>query len=287
VFIYEYVLVNKKLLCACLVLVYLLTPSPVSAADTCCLDHGGDYACDYSTSQLYCKDGTVSTQCSCQAAPTATPVPTAIPTDTPVPVSPAPSCPVNASFRASGNSCTCNAGFVVSNNACVSYLAYCQAQYGNNSLYNSATNACACASGYTWNAAGSACETMDALCTEKIGSKSYFNSSDNNCYCYSGYAIQNGQCQLLPTPEPPATIAPTKGIPLVPPTPVVIPTLAGVIIPTHAPVKKPVKKQAVKFDPNKKVPGLNSFVAVKKKQSGFLETILSAILGALLKAFNI
>lgn len=261
-------------------------PPTVMADDTCCVGHGGDYACNYATSQLYCQDGSVSTACTCQAAPT--PTPTAMPTQ--IPVSQAPQCPVNASFSNSSNACTCNTGYVVSNNSCVTYGAFCSGQYGNNSYYNSASNACACSGGYTWNTVGSACVTMDTLCNEKIGSKSYYNSSNDSCYCYDGYSIQNGQCQVMPTPVPPDTIAPTTGVPVVPPTPIVIPTLAAVIVPTHAPTptKAPVKKAAAKFDPNKKVPGLNGFVAVKKKKSGgFFETILDAILGAFMKAFNI
>jgi len=131
---------------------------------------------------------------------------------------------------------------------------------------------------------------MDGLCNEKLGSKSYYNSSDKSCYCYDGYAIKDNTCQILPTPVPPATISPTAGIPLVPPTPIVIPTLAAIVVPKHATItstKAPVKKSVVQFDPDKKVPGLHSFVAVKKKQGGFFERVLTAIYDAIKFAFNL
>ena len=267
---------------------YLCNPPFISAADTCCVGHGGDYSCNVSTSQLYCADGTVSTECSCHASPTATPVPTAIPpTATPIPAPSSPSCPADASFSESSNACACNSGYVVSSNACVTYAQYCQVQYGSNSVYDSSGNSCACSSGYTWNTAGSACVTMDALCNEKIGNNSYYNSSDNSCYCYGGYSIQNNQCQVMPTPVPPDTPAPTMGIPIGPVKPVALPTLAAVIVPTHEPMptKAPVKKP-VKFDLNKKVPGLNGFIAVKKKQGGFFDNILSSIWIVIKLAFN-
>jgi hypothetical protein len=91
----------------------------------------------------------------------------------------------------------------------------------------------------------------------------------------------------MPTSIPPATIAPTTGLQIVPPTSAPIPTLASVIVPKHEPTKAPVKKEVTKFDPNKKVPGLNSFVAVKKKQGGFIESILNTIWDAIKSAFNL
>lgn len=281
--IYEEVSNNKNFLFALLLVAYICMPSYVIADDTCCVGHGGDNSCNVSTQQLYCQDGTVSTQCTCHAAPT--PTPTIMPTDTPI-VSQAPECPANASFSSSNNACTCSSGYVVSNNSCVSYARYCQAQYGNNANYDSGSNVCACVSGYTWNTSRTSCVTMDALCNEKIGSKSYYNSADTSCYCYNGYAIQNGQCQVVPTPLPPATIAPTTGVQLIQSTPAPMPTLAGVIIPTRAPTKTPIKKPAT-FNLKKKVPGLNGYIAVKKKQGGFFEDLFSAIVQALMKAFNI
>lgn len=268
-------------------LVFFCFPPVATADDTCCVGHGGDYSCNAATSQLYCADGTVSTTCTCQIAPTATPTP--VPTQ--IPVVSTPACPVNAAFSTSANACTCNAGYVVSTNSCVTYATYCQAHYGTNSLYDSGSNACACASGYSWNTDGTSCVTMDAVCNEKIGSKSYYNSSDNSCYCYSGYSIQNNQCQLVPTPVPPATVAPTTGVPIAQPTAVPIPTIAAVVVPTHAPLtptKVPSKKVQSLYDYHKKVPGLNGFIAVKKqKPSGFFENLFTTILDALKKAFNI
>jgi hypothetical protein len=276
---------SKKFHFALVCLVYLCNPQFVTADDTCCLGHGGNNTCNFSTQQLYCADGSVSTQCSCQAAPTATPLPTPTPTLAPVVAPSSVSCPVNAAFSQSNNACTCNSGYVISSNACITYAQYCQAQYGSNVSYDGSSNACACSGGYTWNTSGTSCVTMDGLCNEKIGSRSYFNSSNNSCYCYEGYAIQNGQCQVMPTPVPPGTIAPTTGVQIGPPAP--IPTLAGVIVPTRAPTKAPVKKTAIKFNLNKKVPGLNGYIAVKKKQGGFLEDLFSTILHALMTAFNI
>jgi hypothetical protein len=265
-----------------LIFVYLFIPSSVFAADTCCVGHGGDNYCNTATSQLYCKDGHVSTQCTCHATPTATPMPTAIPTNTPAPSS--PSCPQNASFSESDSACLCTPGYVVSNNACVTDTAYCQAQYGNNAVFDMGSNACACSSGYTWNSDGTACVTMDALCNEKLGSQSYYNSTNNQCYCYDGYSIQNDQCQVIPTQE---SNTPTTGEQIVPVTSVPIPTLARVISPTRVPTKDPVKKAVPTINLKKKVPGLDGFVAVKKKQNGFFADLLSTLWDAFKKAFNI
>ena len=263
--------------------VYVFLPSYVYADDTCCLGLGGDNYCDFSTHQLYCKNGQASTQCTCQKAPTATPIPTTMPTDTPA-IVPTLVCPAYASFSEKSNACTCNSGYVVSNNTCVTYKEYCQAQYGNNAVVDSGSNACGCSGGYTLNTNATECVTMDGLCSEKLGNKSYYNSTNNQCYCYDGYAIQNGLCQVMPTQT--ATNAPTTGVRLVPNTPAPMPTLAGVIIPTRAPTKPPDKKP-VTFNINKKVPGLHGYIAVKKKNVGLFETIINAILQALIKAFNI
>ncbi len=91
----------------------------------------------------------------------------------------------------------------------------------------------------------------------------------------------------MPTPVPPAVATPTTGVQIIPPTPVVIPTLVAVIVPTHAPTITPMKKQGTKFNFNKKVPGLNNFVAVKKNPSSFFEVIFATILKAFMQAFNI
>jgi len=281
--IYEKVLHNKKIPLALIFFVYLLIPSHVYASDTCCLGQGGDNYCDFSTNRLYCKNGQVSNQCTCQAA--ITPTPTAIPTAIPV-ISPTyPSCPAYSSFSQSNNACTCNSGYIVSQNSCVTYAQYCQAQYGNNALYDSGSNACGCSSGYTWNANATECVTMDDFCNEKLGNQSYYNSTDNQCYCYSGYTIQNSQCQLIPAQS--ITNGPNTSIPIAIDTPVAIPTLAGVIIPTHSPTKAPDKKSNVNSDLNKKVPGLHGYIAVKKKPEGFFQNIFSTILNIIIKAFNL
>jgi hypothetical protein len=263
--------------------VFLFIPSPVFAADTCCVGHGGDYTCDYSTQQLYCSDGTVSAQCTCHAAPT--PTPTAMPTPTP---KASPTCPANASFNENNNTCACDSGYVVSNHTCVSYGQYCRTQYGNNAVYLNGSDTCGCASGYTWNSDGTTCVTMDALCNEKLGSKSYYNSTDEMCYCYQGYAILNNQCQVMPAPlPPPATVAPTQGIRISVPTQVPIPTIAPVLIPTSSPTIVPTKKVVPTINLKKKVPGLHGFVPVKKKNNGFFADLLGTIWNAILKAFNI
>lgn len=265
----------------------LFIPSPVFAADTCCVGHGGNYACNVATSKLYCKDGTVSTKCICHAAPTPTPTatPTPIPTVTPPPVV----CPAFASYSANKHACICNTGYVVNNSVCVSYAQYCRTKYGNNSAYNASSKACGCSQGYTWNSKGTTCVTMDAVCNEKLGNKSYYNSADKSCYCYQGYAIQNGTCRVMPTPlPPPATVAPTKGVPVVPPTAAPVPTIAAVIVPTHAQTVIPTKKPVPTIDLHKKVPRLHGYVLVKKKKSnGFFADLLSNIWQAILKAFNI
>ena len=263
--------------------VYLCIPSHVSADDACCVGQGGDNYCDFSTNRLYCNDGQVSSQCTCQAG--ATPTPTAIPTAIPV-ISPAyPSCPTYSSFSQSNNACTCNSGYVVSDSACVSYAQYCQTQYGNNALFDSGSNACGCSSGYTWNANTTECVSMDDFCNEKLGNQSYYNSTDNQCYCYNGYAIQNGQCHVIPTQS--VVNNPNTSVPIAVDTPVAIPTLAGVIISPHSPTKTPNKKSNTNSDLNKKVPGLHGYIAVKKKPEGFFQNILSTIWSAIKKAFNL
>jgi len=271
---------KKEFLFVLLFFVFFCTSPKVSADDTCCLGHGGDTSCNVSTKQLYCADGSVSTQCTC--TPQATPTPTAMPTAVPIT---APACPANTYFNEGNDSCTCNSGFVVSNNQCVTDTAYCQAHYGSNALFDTSSNACTCTSGYTWNSDATACVTMDELCNEKLGKQSYYNSTNNECYCYDGYAIQNGQCVTVPSPAVANAQATSEQI--IPDTPVPIPTLAHVSIPTQSPTKVPATKVVPTINPNHKVPGLHGYILVKKKNNGFFADLLGSIWNVIKVAFNL
>jgi hypothetical protein len=271
---------KKKLLFGFIFLIYICRPFPVSAADTCCIGHGGDSYCDFTTKQLYCNDGHISAQCTCSSEATSTP--TVMPTATPIP---SPACPADSSFSESSDACACDSGYAVSGNVCVTYTQYCQAQYGSNAIFDSSGNTCGCSSGYTWNTAGTKCVTMDDLCNEKLGNESYFNSTNNLCYCYDGYSIQSGQCKAIPTPA--VTSTQTTSEQVVPDTPAPIPTLARVVIPTHAPTKALAGKPVPTINLHKKVPGLNGYDPIKKKSNGFLADLLVALWNAIKVAFNI
>lgn len=178
-------------------LIFSFFPQPAFAQLDCCGAHGGNYACDFSTKQLYCKDGTVSTVCSC--TPQNTPTPTIGPTETPTPTPTNPPCPNFASYDASSKSCKCVSGYVVNENVCVPNVEYCWIKYGGNATYDRDKNACSCPQGYTWNSDSTKCISYSQLCQNKLGSKSYYNSDSNSCNCYQGYSIHDNACQIIPT----------------------------------------------------------------------------------------
>lgn len=164
-------------------------------AITCCVNHGGEYACDYSSGKLYCKDGTLSTDCTCKKV---TPTPT--PSTKPTPAPTLPACVPNSTYDKTLKGCKCNSGYIIEGNTCVSLRDYCWHNFGSNTTYNSEKDSCVCSGGYLWDEGSSSCITYNKICQIKLGDKSYYNSGDNTCNCYEGYYINNNECALIPTP---------------------------------------------------------------------------------------
>lgn len=189
---------QKKL--AVLILIFILYIFPDSSfAVTCCVDHGGEYACNYTTGELYCKDGTLSKDCTCRRVtltPTLTPTPTPMPTTNPT----LPSCVANSTYDKNLKICKCNSGYTADENSCISYKDYCWHNFGSNSTYDSSKEGCVCSSGYLWNTDGNACISYNKTCQNRLGINSYYNSQDNTCNCYKGYSIIDDECELIPTP---------------------------------------------------------------------------------------
>lgn len=173
----------------------ILTPRTVFSQTSCCNANGGVYACDYSTSTLYCKDGTVSRECSCKQV-----TPTPIPSPTPTPVPTLPACVANSSYDTSIKACKCSSGYTVKDNACISFRDFCWATFGGNSTYNSEKDVCVCASGYALGSDGKSCITFDEVCRNALGDKSSYNKENNNCVCHAGFSIQDNKCQPIPSP---------------------------------------------------------------------------------------
>lgn len=260
---------TKKYKILLFLLVLFFQPTVVFAQLSCCSQNGGTYACDYSTSKLYCKDGTVSTECTCRPADTPTPMPGPSPTVAPSPTPPA--CPAYSAYDAASRVCKCNAGYLANGNVCVAYQDYCWTKYGGNSFYNTDTNECACVGGYTWNANQTSCISFGQLCQNRLGSKSYFDSNRNSCICNEGYFIQNGSCQPFPTQEPPLTQSTSQAIITPTPEPKPTTTLNNLLpTPTNTPPPKVFPTLALK--------GLgDEYITVKKTNENGLAKILSSI----------
>lgn len=247
------------------ILFSFLMPGVVFAqTSSCCSQNGGVYACNSATSQLYCKDGTLSRECTCHVStptpspsPTPTPIPTAVPT--------VPACVAYSTFDSASNSCKCNSGYAVNDNACVTYKEFCWSKFGGNSTFDESNNTCACSSGYAWNSETSTCVSFNDYCQKKLGDKSYYSSENNTCNCYPGYAIQDNKCQPIPSPIPPNITTSVK------------------ISPAPVPSSAPVKTENATPTPTKKNKsstlivkdlGEESFVAVAKPHNNFIKQIL-------------
>lgn len=204
---------KKSILLLIFVLFFLVLPQNKIYAQTssCCSANGGIYGCNTVTSELYCKDGTISRECTCKASsptPTPTPSPTPIPTSTPVfsPI-PTPVCIAFSTYDQSLKMCKCNDGYTVNENKCITYKEYCIDKFGGNSIYDKEKNSCGCSSDYVWNIEGNKCISFNEFCQKKLGSKSYYDSEYNSCSCFQGYSIQDNNCKLIPTniPSPQVT----------------------------------------------------------------------------------
>lgn len=245
---------------------------------TCCVGHGGEYACDYTNGTLYCRDGTISTDCTCKILVSPTPK------NTPTPVKKAtptlPKCPANSTYNRSSNLCECVDGFTVFENSCISYDAFCRNSFGRNAVYKSDKNACVCAPGYSWNSDGKSCVTSNKLCQEKLGEKSYYNSGDNSCYCFQGYSIQNNECRLIPT-NAPTQIQETKKV-LPTPTTKPEPTIAKKIINSPTPgVRAATESSTLIVNDD----GNINFVADKKESKNMVSRIIHMIWDFFLELF--
>lgn len=259
----------KKYLFFSLFVFLYFYPIRAFAQVDCCSADGGNYACNNQTGQLYCRDGKISTTCTCQIPPTATPIPTA----TPVPSLIQPECPVNSSFDVTSQECTCNSGYVVSNNTCVSDSDYCWDQYGGNSLYDSSNQSCTCSQGYIWNSNNTSCISLNTYCQNSLGNDSYYNNSNNTCTCDQSYTVQNNQCQPATVQTSNSSIISQPIVTVMP----IVPTIAkNFPITSVTPIKitptqKPTPDKEAKVNLN-----LKNFVTVtNKKQNGLKQFFIS------------
>ncbi len=265
----------KKGLFLFLFFLFFFLPNIAFADLNCCGSQGGNYFCDYTTGKLYCKNGTVSTECTCQAinTPSPTPYPTLTPTPTQTPTP--PKCPEFSTYYSSSQTCNCNAGYIANNNECVTNADFCWTKYGGNSVYDAGNNSCGCASGYTWNDNGTNCISFNNLCQNKLGDESYYNADNKTCECYQGYEIQNNKCIVIPT-QVITTLEPTSEEILVTDTPYPIPTAT--------PVKKLYPTPTIYLNPNliptineSDVLGVKDYLSVKKENQNGLVQILQGI----------
>lgn len=187
--------VKKVLPALFLVLIFYFIPTGSFAQTACCSQNGGVYACDYSTSKLYCRDGTVSKDCTCKKV-TYTPTPS--PKPTPVPT--LPFCVPHSTYDKSLKGCKCDSGYIVSDNSCITYQDFCWQNFGGNSSYDKDNDRCVCSSGYAWDGKNNTCISLNKICQNNLGSKSYYNSEDKTCNCFQGYYIKDGKCSVIPTP---------------------------------------------------------------------------------------
>jgi hypothetical protein len=252
-------------------LILLFISSALASAEiTCCVGHGGEYACDSSNGTLYCKDGSVSTDCSCHLS--ASPTPT--PTPTPVPISAVPSCVPRSAFDKQLGICKCDSGYTVYDNACIANAEYCWKKFGGNSIYNAEKNSCVCSTGYVWNKEATSCISFNELCQKELGDKSYYNSENNTCNCFQQYSIQNNKCQMMPTQAPLSPQQTQKSLPI--PSRHISPILKKVVnSPTPIPTKSINTKNSntiiVKGNSNR------NYVTVNKKNENKFIMILNKL----------
>lgn len=249
---------------AALVLFFFLIPLGVFAQTSCCSANGGVYACDYSTSVLYCKDGTVSRECSCRQI---TPTPTLSPTPTIIPTLPA--CVPNSSFDANLRACKCNSGYTVKDSACVSYRDFCWSTFGGNSNYDSDKDGCVCASGYAMRTDGKSCISYDEVCRNALGEKSSYNKENNNCVCHAGYSIQDNKCQPIPSPFLSPIVKQVNISKITSPKPTETPIAEKVSFPQ--------KTVTPENEPTLVVKNGGNFVTEEKHRENIIQKFLSAI----------
>jgi len=262
------------------ILVYLfitLSPRAIFAQASCCSANGGAYACDYITSTLYCKDGTVSRECTCKQA-----TPTTMPTPTPtiLPAQPTlPTCVPNSSYDTSIKACKCSSGYTVKDNACVSFRDFCWATYGGNSNYDSEKDICTCAQGYSLTTDKKSCISYDEVCRNGLGDKSSYNKENNNCVCHAGYSIQDNKCQPIPSPFLSPIVKQVNISKIPSPTP------------TNAPISqvKPETTPIESVSPEKQkdliVKNVGNFVTEEKHQDNIIKRFLSGIKNFLNRIF--
>ena len=239
---------------------------------TCCVGHGGEYACDYTNGTLYCKDGSISSDCTCRmVTPTLTPVPTFTPTPIKSPV-PTPSCVVNATYDTSNRMCQCISGYTAYENSCIVFEQYCWKKFGGNSKYDANKDTCVCASGYSWNSKGTDCISYNEVCQNELGDKSYYNKEDNTCNCFQNYSIQDKKCQLIPKKETANIQQTSKSFPSPTnaPEPTVVLTNSNSPTPTN--ILNVKKSTIVKNDEENK-----NFVTEKKINENKIIEIISKI----------
>lgn len=251
-----------------------LAPRATFAQASCCSTNGGAYACDYSTSTLYCKDGTVSRECTCKQA---TPTPSPSPSPTPAPTLPA--CVPNSSYDTSSKNCKCNSGYTVKDNTCVSFRDFCWATFGGNSTYDSGKDGCVCASGYAMRTDGKSCISFDDVCRNGLGEKSSYNKENNNCVCHSGYSIQDNKCQPIPSPFLSPIVKQVNISKIPSPTPTSEPTSNVKNQTTPIKTITPEKEQELV------VSNGEDFVTEKKQQENIIKRFFSAVKNLLGKIF--
>ena len=83
-----------------------------------------------------------------------------------------------AMYDSSSNSCGCASGYTFDKGAgkCVTPLTYCRNQNGYNSTYDSSTNSCACESGYYTGSVSKQCVSLVTARDENCSAK-YSNTS--------------------------------------------------------------------------------------------------------------
>jgi hypothetical protein len=267
------VLIRKKHFFFLLLIIFFTFPLNTFAEESCCSSQGGAYYCEAATSKLYCKDGSVSSDCTCRLADTPTPSPSPIPTLVPTTIQ--PECPSFSSYDTASGVCKCQSGYAANNTECLPYHNYCWTKYGGNAIYDTEKNNCSCSQGYTWNNEQTKCISLNEFCHGKLGSKSYYDSDNSTCTCYQGYAIYNNQCQLIPTQM--LSTPHNTSLVFIINTPVPNPTFATVKIPNATPTTYVVKDVSPTFA-KKKNREVKKYISMRKIHKDGLDQILKNIL---------
>lgn len=90
--------------------------------------------------------------------------------------------------------CVCESGYSwdSSSQSCISGYTYCQNTEGYGATYDSASNSCACESGYIYN--GSQCESGSLYCSNRWGVGAEYDYTTGGCTCSYGYYSNGSQC---------------------------------------------------------------------------------------------